>query len=82
MPVLLLEELSFAQTPILWQLAQADCFFIVVLSTREGANACALREIARGMQGVEIGVQAILGRLDEKAGEEGNEERGGAEHQC
>lgn len=75
------EELSFTQTPILWRLAQAERFFIVVLSTREGANTCALREITRGIQGVEIGIQAILGRLDEKAGEEGNEEIGGAEHQ-
>ena len=83
-----LEELSSTQTPILWRLAQAERFFIVVLSTREGANTCALREITRGIQGVEItiqgveiGIQAILGRLDEKAGEEGNEELGGEEHQ-
>lgn len=76
-----LEELSFTQTPILWRLAQAERFFIVVLSTREGANTCALREITRGIQGVEIGIQAILERLDEKAGEEGNEEIGVAEHQ-
>jgi hypothetical protein len=76
-----LEELSSTQTPILWRLARAERFFIVVLSTREGANTRALREITRGIQGVEIGIQAILGRLDEKAGEERNEEIGGEEHQ-
>jgi hypothetical protein len=75
------EELSSTQTPILWRLAQAERFFIVVLSTREGANTRALREITRGIQGVEIGIQAILGRLDEKAGEKGNEEIGVEEHQ-
>ena len=76
-----LEELSFTHTPILWRLAQAERFFIVVLSTKEGANTCALREITRGIQGVEIGIQAILGRLDEIAGEAGNEDIGVAEHQ-
>ena len=40
-----------------------------------------LREIARSMHGVEIGIQAILARLDEKVGEEGNEEIGATEHQ-
>ena len=63
------EELS-AKTPILWRLSQAERFFIVVLSTREGASTCALREITRGIDNLELtmesGFKAILERLDEK----------------
>ena len=59
-----LEKLSSSQTPILWRLAQAERFFILVLSKREGATTCALREITRSIQGVEIRIQAILERLE------------------
>jgi hypothetical protein len=64
-----LEGLSSASTPILWRLAQAERLFIVVLSTSEGASTCAFREIARGMNNVEIsidsGLATVLERLDE-----------------
>jgi hypothetical protein len=72
---------SSTHTPILWRLAQAERLFVVVLSTNDAANTCAFREIASSMQAVEIGIQAILRKLDEKAGEAGNEELGVAEHQ-
>ena len=66
------EELSSATTPILWRLAQAERLFIVVLSTSEGANTCAFREISRGIEGVERGIEGfrleILQRLDELQG--------------
>jgi hypothetical protein len=54
-----LESLSCPSSPILWRLAQAERFFIVVLSTSDAANTCALREIASGQQSMEVGIYNI-----------------------
>lgn len=54
-----LESLSCSSSPILWRLAQAGRFLIVVLSTSDAANTCALREIASGQQSMEIGIYNI-----------------------
>ena len=54
-----LGKLSSEVTPILWRLAQAERFFVAVLSTNDAANTCALREIASGMQNVELSVEAV-----------------------
>jgi hypothetical protein len=61
-----LEELSSAATPILWRIAQAERLFIVVLSTSEGPSTCAFREIALGVQGVEIGLDSGLATVVER----------------
>ena len=80
-----LEELSSDKTPILWRLAQAKRLFLVVLSTKEGPCTCALREITRGISGlevtVEVGISTILERLDEQAGVEKRVEMGEQDHQ-
>jgi hypothetical protein len=56
-------KLSSQVTPILWRLAQAERFFVAVLSTNDAANTCALREIASGMQNVELSVEALAPQL-------------------
>ena len=54
-----LESLSNTSSPILWRLAQAERFLIVVLSTSDAAHTCALREIASGQQSMEVGMQSM-----------------------
>jgi hypothetical protein len=67
-----LGTLSSQVTPILWRLAQAERFFVAVLSTNDAANTCALREIASGIHNVELSVEAglttIIERLDTMQG--------------
>jgi hypothetical protein len=56
---IVLNSFSQSKQPLLWRLAQARRFFLVVLSNYESPHTSALRSIEAGQQTIEAGQQAL-----------------------